>query len=144
MCFEDPVFWKCAYIWKTSDEKVSKNTVRTSMRKTCKNHPKNEHKTHQKSSKNRSKKQCEHKYRKTHRKTLNISKKQGTIRPANMKILKFLLQRRFLQNGVSTEERQCVLKIPCFESVHNAETNPMKKWAKTQFDHVCDKHIPNN
>ena len=59
MCFEDPVFWKCAYIWKTSEEKVSKNTVRTSMRKTCKNHPKNEQKTHQKSSKNRSKKHTE-------------------------------------------------------------------------------------
>ena len=61
MFFEDPVFWKCAYIWKTSEEKVSKNTVRTSMRKTCKNHPKNESKTHQKSSKNKPKK--------THRKS---------------------------------------------------------------------------
>ena len=59
MCFEDPVFWKCAYIWKTSEEKVSKNTVRTSMRKTCKNHPKNEQKTHQKSSKNKPKKHTE-------------------------------------------------------------------------------------
>ena len=59
MSFEDPVFWKCAYIWKTSEEKVSKNTVRTSMRKTCKNHPKNEQKTHQKSSKNRPKKHTE-------------------------------------------------------------------------------------
>ena len=59
MFFEDPVFWKCAYIWKTSEEKVSKNTVRTSMRKTCKNHPKNDQKTHQKSSKNKPKKHTE-------------------------------------------------------------------------------------
>ena len=59
MFFEDPVFGKCPYVWKTSEEKVSKNTVRTSMRKTCKNHPKNEQKTHQKSSKNRPKKHTE-------------------------------------------------------------------------------------
>ena len=59
MFFEDPVFWKCAYIWKTSEEKVSKNTVRTSMRKTCKIDPKNESKKHQKSSKNTPKKHTE-------------------------------------------------------------------------------------
>ena len=59
MFFEDPVFWKCAYIWKTSEEKVRKNTIRIRMRKTCKNHPKNEQKTHQKSSKNRPKKHTE-------------------------------------------------------------------------------------
>ena len=59
MFFEDPVFWKCAYIWKTSEEKVSKNTVRTSMRKTCKIRTKNGPITRQKSSKNTPKKHNE-------------------------------------------------------------------------------------
>ena len=38
---------------------MSKNIVRTSMRKTCKDHPKNESKTHQKSSNNTPKKNTE-------------------------------------------------------------------------------------
>ena len=74
-------------------------------------------------SKNRSEKLC----RKTRQKNVKLSKKQGTIQPQKIDILKFLMQRRFLQNSVFTREKQCVLKIPCFESVHKFEKHPRKK-----------------
>ena len=74
-------------------------------------------------SKNRSEKLC----RKTRQKNVKLSKKQGTIQPQKIEILKFLMQRRFLQNNVFTREKQCVLKIPCFESVHTFEKRPRKK-----------------
>ena len=74
-------------------------------------------------SKNRSEKLC----RKTRQKNVKLSKKQGTIQPQTIEILKFLMQRRFLQNNVFTREKQCVLKIPCFESVHTFEKRPRKK-----------------
>ena len=74
-------------------------------------------------SKNRSEKLC----RKTRQKNVKLSKKQGTIPPRKIKSLKFLLQVRFLQNNVFTREKQCVLKIPCLESVHAFEKRPKKK-----------------
>ena len=77
--------------------------------------------------KNASKNRCEKICLKTWRKILKISKKQGTIQPQTIEILKFLMQRRFLQNNVFTREKQCVLKIPCFESVHTFEKRPRKK-----------------
>ena len=76
---------------------------------------------------NASKNRCEKICRKTCQKTWKLSKKQGTTLPQKIKILKFLLQRRFLQNNVFTREKQCVLKIPCFESVHTFEKHPRKK-----------------
>ena len=65
--------------------------------------------------------------RKTRQKNVKLNKKQGTIQPQKIEILKFLMQRRFLQNNVFTREKQCVLKIPCFESVHTFEKRPRKK-----------------
>ena len=79
------------------------------------------------SSKNTSKNRSEQLCRKTLQKTLKISKKQSTIPPPKIKILKFLLQRRILQNSVFTREKQCVLKIQCLESVHTLEKHPRKK-----------------
>ena len=79
------------------------------------------------SSKNTSKNRSEQLCRKTLQKTLKISKKQSTIPPPKIKILKFLLQRRILQNSVFTREKQCLLKIPCFESVHTFEKHPREK-----------------
>ena len=73
--------------------------------------------------KNRSEKLC----RKTLQKTLKLSKKQSTIQPQKIEILKFLLQMMFLQNSVFTWEKQCLLKIPCLESVHTFEKHPRKK-----------------
>ena len=49
------------FVWNISEQKVSKNTVRRSMRKTLKNDPKNQSKTHQKTSKNAPKKHTEQK-----------------------------------------------------------------------------------
>ena len=60
-------------------------------------------------------------------KNLKIKQKTGTILSPKKKILKFLLQRRILQNSVFTREKQCFLKIPCFESVHTFEKRPRKK-----------------
>ena len=77
--------------------------------------------------KNALKNRCEKQRRKTCQKTLKLSKKTGTILSPKKKILKFLLQRRFLQNSVFTREKQCVLKITCFESVHTFEKRPRKK-----------------
>ena len=77
--------------------------------------------------KNASKNRCEKICRKTRQKTLKLKQKQGTIPPPKIKILKFLLQRRILQNTVFTREKQCFLKIPCFESVHTFEKHPRKK-----------------
>ena len=77
--------------------------------------------------KNASKNRCEKLCRKTRQKTLKLKQKQGTIPPPKIKILKFLLQRRILQNSVFTREKQCLLKIPCFESVHTFEKHPRKK-----------------
>ena len=77
--------------------------------------------------KNASKNQCEKLCRKTCQKTWKLSKKQGTISPQKIEILKFLLQRRILQNIVFTREKQCLLKISCFESVHTFEKRPRKK-----------------
>ena len=77
--------------------------------------------------KNASKNRCEKICRKTRQKTWKLNKKQGTIPPPKIKILKFLLQRRILQNSVFTREKQCFLKIPCFESVHTFEKRPRKK-----------------
>ena len=77
--------------------------------------------------KNASKNRCEKLCRKTRQKTWKLTKKQGTIPPPKIKILKFLLQRRILQNSVFTTEKQCLLKIPCFESVHKVEKHPRKK-----------------
>ena len=74
-------------------------------------------------SKNRNEKLC----RKTRQKNVKLSKKQGTIPPPKIKILKFLLQRRILQNSVFTREKRRLLKIPCFESVHTFEKHPRKK-----------------
>ena len=54
------------------------------------------------SSKNTSKNRSEQLCRKTLQKTLKISKKQSTIPPPKIKILKFLLQRRILQTRVFT------------------------------------------
>ena len=61
------------------------------------------------------------------KKNVKLSQKQGTIKPPKIEILKFLMQRRILQNSVFTREKQCVLKIPCFESVHTFEKRPRKK-----------------
>ena len=77
--------------------------------------------------KNASKNRCEKICRKIRQKTLKLKQKQGTIPPPKIKILKFLLQRRILQNSVFTQEKQCLLKIPCFESVHTFEKHPRKK-----------------
>ncbi len=77
--------------------------------------------------KNASKNRCEKLCRKIRQKTLKLKQKQGTIPPPKIKILKFLLQRRILQNSVFTREKQCLLKIPCFESVHTFEKHPRKK-----------------
>ena len=77
--------------------------------------------------KNASKNRCEQLCRKTRQKLLKLNQKQGTIPPPKMKILKFLLQRRILQNSVFTREKQCLLKIPCFESAHKVEKHPRKK-----------------
>ena len=74
-------------------------------------------------SKNRSEKLC----RKTRQKNVKLSKKQGTIQPQKIEILKFLMQRRFLQNNVFILEKQCFLKIPCLESVHTFEKHPREK-----------------
>ena len=74
-------------------------------------------------SKNRSEKLC----RKTRQKNVKLSKKQGTIQPQKIEILKFLMQRRFLQNNVFTREKQGFLKIACFESEHTFEKRPRKK-----------------
>ena len=78
-------------------------------------------------SKYTSKNRCEKLCRKTCQKTLKLSQKQGTIPPPKIKILKFLLQRRILQNNVFTRGKQCFLKIACFESVHKVEKHPRKK-----------------
>ena len=32
------------------------------------------------------------------------------------------------------------MKIPCFESVHKFEKHPRKKYAKKEFEQVCEKH----
>ena len=58
---------------------------------------------------------------------VKINKKQGTIPPQKIEILKFLLQRRILQNSVFTWEKQCFLKIPCLESVPKVEKRPKEK-----------------
>ena len=73
------------------------------------------------------KNRCEKLRRKTCQKTWKLSKKTGTILSPKKKILKFLLQRRILENSVFTREKQCFLKIPCFESVHTFEKRPRKK-----------------
>ena len=78
-------------------------------------------------SKNASKNLCEKRCEKRLQKSRNLSKKQGTIPSQEMHFLIGCLQRRFLQNSVFTREKQCVLKIPCFESVHTFEKHPRKK-----------------
>ena len=77
--------------------------------------------------KNALKNRCEKLRRKTCQKTWKLSKKTGTILSPKKKILKFLLQRRILENSVFTKEKQCFLKIPCFESVHTFEKRTRKK-----------------
>ena len=114
MFFEDPVFWKCAYIWKTSEEKVSKNTVRTRTRKTCKNHPKNEQKTHQKSSKNMSKK--------------HIDKLTTQFQPRGRKRCPKIGRqggKGGIQDGILLEKKKeyCKNQTYCGERVHAGKVN---------------------
>ena len=89
--------------------------------------------------KNALKNRCEKLCRKIRQKTLKLKQKQGTIPPPKIKILKFLLQRRILQNSVFTREKQCLLKIPCFESVHTVENIR----GKSKQKHCSNKNAKN-
>ena len=66
------------------------------------------------SIKNASKNRSEKLWRKTRQKTLKLKQKQGTIPPPKIKILTFLLQRRFLQNSVFTREKTVCFEDPVF------------------------------
>ena len=59
----------------------------------------------------------------------------------------FFLQSRFLQNNVFTWEKQCFLKIPCFENVHTFEEHHEEKvsknTARTRIRKTCKINTKN-
>ena len=64
--------------------------------------------------KNASKNRCEKIYRKTNKKILKLRKNKARSLSPKIKILKFLLQRRILQNNVFTREKQVLFEDPVF------------------------------